>query len=85
LTSRLIRRIDAFITEMVGPVGKSYLYEIIIPIIEETHTERTEARKIHLSLWNRLKPIIAGITRDEKIKSIPADRIPTEIATPNVK
>ncbi len=70
---------------MVGPVGKSYLYETMIPIIDEAHTERTEARKIHLSLWKRLNPIIAGITRDEKMKSMPAERIPTEIATPNVK
>ena len=48
LTTRQIRRINAFITEMVGPVGKSYLYETIIPINDEIHTERTEARKIHL-------------------------------------
>ncbi len=85
MTTRQIRRINAFITEIVGPVGKSYLYETIIPIIDETHTERTEARKIHLSLWNRHNPIIAGITRDEKMKSMPAERIPTEIATPNVE
>ena len=70
---------------MAGPVGKSNLYETTIPIIDAIHIDKTEARKIHLNRWKRLKPVIAGITRDEKIKSIPAERIPTEMAIPNVK
>ena len=49
LTNKQIRRINALVTEMAGPVGKSNLYETTIPIIDAIHIDKTEARKIHLN------------------------------------